>query len=97
MQMWKLCDKKWRHNDVITKNDGNQSENADLSLIKQNIFVQKVLIRFTQNVTLIKFKPLSQKVWAFISGFIMIIHQIWSCLVTLAAISKIFIFHLILY
>ena len=22
MQIWKPCDKKWRHNDVITKNNG---------------------------------------------------------------------------
>ena len=41
MQIWKSCDQKWRHNDVITKNNGKQFENADLSGTKQNIYCWK--------------------------------------------------------
>ena len=41
MQIWKSCDKKWRHSDVITKNDGKQWENANLCGTKQNIYRSK--------------------------------------------------------
>ena len=41
MQIWKPCDKKWRHDNVITKNNGKQWENADLREIKQNIYRSK--------------------------------------------------------
>ena len=41
MQIWKPSDKKWRHNDVITKNNERQWESADFVGTKQNIFRSK--------------------------------------------------------
>ena len=38
MQIWKSCDKKWSHNDVITKNN----ENADVREMVQNLYLWKV-------------------------------------------------------
>ena len=40
MQIWKPCDKKWRHNDVIIKNIRKQWENADLRGTK-NMYCSK--------------------------------------------------------
>ena len=39
----------------------------------------------SKNVIFIKFEPLCQKLWAFMSSFTMTTYQIWSCHVTLAA------------
>ena len=39
MQIWKRCDKKWRHNDVITKT----MENADVRETSQIIYHLKGL------------------------------------------------------
>ena len=41
MQIWKLCEKKWHHTNVITKNNGKQWENAALRGTKQNIYRSK--------------------------------------------------------
>ena len=37
-EIWKPCDKKWRHNYIITKNNEKQWENADLLETKQIIY-----------------------------------------------------------
>ena len=42
MQILKPCDYKCRHNDVITKNNEKQWENADLGGTKQSIYRSKV-------------------------------------------------------
>ena len=44
MQIWKPCDKKWRHN-VITKNNGKMRTSAEPSKI---YIVRKVLMRAIQ-------------------------------------------------
>ena len=41
MQIWKPCDKKWRHNDIITKNNRKQWKNTDLYETKQIIYHSK--------------------------------------------------------
>ena len=93
MQIWKWCDLKWLHNDVITKNNRAKWENADLSGTKQNIYRWK---GFDDSC--------SHWIWATVSNvmgiyvnFTKTIHQIWSCHVTLAWEFETFIRFLILY
>ena len=59
MQIWKLNNKKWRHNNVITKNNGKIQT---FSKPKKLYIIQKVLI---QNVIVIAFEPLWQKLLTF--------------------------------
>ena len=66
MQILKPCDRKWRHNDIITKT----MENADLRETKQIIYHSKGIDEsYPKNVLFIEFEPLCQKVWAFMSNF----------------------------
>ena len=56
---------------------------------------RKVLMRAVQNVLLIEFKPLCQKLWAFLSNFgifTMPSHEIWSYHVTQKANFENFLF-----
>ena len=57
MQIWKPCNKKWRHNGIITKNNG---KNADLRETKQIIYHSNYFIEF---------EPQCQKLWAFMLIF----------------------------
>ena len=53
MQIWKPCDKKWRQNDVITKNNGKMwTSEKSVKLYS----IRKVLTRAIQNESFIKFK-----------------------------------------
>ena len=55
MQTWKLNNNKWRHNDIITKNNGK----IRTSVKPNKLYViRKVLIRAIQNVLSIEFVPL---------------------------------------
>ena len=55
--------------DVITKNNGKQWENADLCGTKQNIHRSKGFDEsYSKIVTFIEFEPLCQKLWAFMSN-----------------------------
>ena len=68
MQIWKSCDYKLRHNNVITKNNWKQRENADLGGTKQSIYRWKGFDeRLFKNVFFIEFEQLCQKLWAFMS------------------------------
>ena len=63
----------------------------------EHILFERIDESYPKMLNFIEFGPLCQKLWAFMSSFTMTTHQIWSCDVTLAANSKIFIFRLILY
>ena len=66
IQIWKPCDKKWRHNDIITKNNRKMRTSAKPNKL---YIIQKVLMRAIQNILFIEFEPLCQKLWAFMSNF----------------------------
>ena len=53
MHIWKPCDKKWRHNDVITKNNGKP--------IKLYV-IRKVFTRAVQNCKLYQIWTILSKV-----------------------------------
>ena len=75
----------------LPKTMEKQWENADLCGTKQNIYRSKGFDESCpKNITFIEFEPRCQKLWAFMSSFG---HVTWPWL----QISKIFIFHLILY
>ena len=48
MQIWKPCDKKWRHNDIITKNNGKMRTFAKPNKL---YITRKVLMRAIQKRT----------------------------------------------
>ena len=80
-------------NDVITKNNRKQWENANLRRTKlKYISFKRIWWELFKIVTFIEFELLCQKVWTFMSSFTMTNHQIWSCHVTLAANFKNFYF-----
>ena len=81
MKISKRCDKKLRHNDVITKkmeNNGTSAEPNKIYRSKSFDFDES----YPKNVAFIEFEPLCQK--SFMSSFTVTTHQIWSCHITLA-------------
>ena len=48
MQIWKPCDKKWRHNDIITKNNGKMQTSAKPNKL---YIIRKALMRAVQKCT----------------------------------------------
>ena len=62
MQIWKLNNNKWRHNNVITKNNGKIQTFSKPNTL---YIIRKVLMRAIQNVIVIAFEPLWQKLWTF--------------------------------
>ena len=55
-------------NDVITKNNRKQWENADLGGTKQNIYRSKGFDESHSKMQLIEFEPMCQKLRAFMSN-----------------------------
>ena len=48
MKIWKPCDKKWRHNDIITKNNGKMRTSTKPNKL---YIIRKVLMRAIQKFT----------------------------------------------
>ena len=93
MQIWKLSNNKWRHNDFITK---SWMAKLEPSRNQTNyISFEKYWWELSKTVLFIEFEPLCQKLWAFLTNFgifTMSTHQIWSCHVTEEASFEIFLF-----
>ena len=64
----KICkyDKKWRHNDIITKNNGNCGAPRNQTNYKS---FERYWWELSENVHFIEFEPLCQKLWTFMSIF----------------------------
>ena len=78
IQIWKPCDKKWRHNDIITKNNGKMRTSSKPNKL---YIIRKVLMRAIQKctfywiwVTMLKVMSIYVKFWHFL--------RIWPCHVT---------------
>ena len=70
MQIWKLCDKKWRHNDIITNNNEKMRTSAKPNKL---YIIRKVLMRAIQKctfywiwVTMSKVMGIYVKFWYFL-------------------------------
>ena len=92
MQIWKPCDYKWRHNDVITRNNENDGK------MRTSAEPNKIYISF-EKFWWELFKSNFYWIWAILSKvigmyvkFTMTTHQIWLCQVTLASNSEKFLF-----
>ena len=85
IQISKPGDKKWRHNDVITKTMENNGKMRASPEKTKYISFERFQWELSKNETYIEFEPLCQKLWEFISSFTMTTHQILSCRMTLAA------------
>ena len=70
MQIWKPRDKKWRYNDIITKNNGKTMGKCGHQRNQTNYTsVERYWWELSKNVLFIEFKPPCQKLWAFLSNF----------------------------
>ena len=70
MQIWKPCDKKWRHTDVITKNNRTTMGKCGPPRNQTNyISLERYWWELSKNTLFIEFEPLCQKLWVFLSNF----------------------------
>ena len=98
MQIWKPCDKKWRHNDIITKNNGKI---VDLRETKQIIYnskgIDKTYPKLYFLLNLSHYVKSYRHLCQILAFFTMPALQIWPCHVTQEASLKKKIFFLILH
>ena len=66
IQIWKPWDKKWRHNDIITKNNGKCRPTRNQT---NYISIERYWWELSKNVLFIEFDSLCQKLWAIMSNF----------------------------
>ena len=100
MQIWNPYDKKWCHNDIITK-QWKTTGKCGLPRKQTNyISFQRYWWELSKNVLFIEFEPLCRKNGYFcqiLAFFTMPTHQIWACHVTQEANFEKFLLFLILH
>ena len=83
---------EWRHDDVITKNNGNNGKMQTLAEPNKIYIVRKVLMRAIQKCNFYWISTTVSIVMGIYVKFTITTHQIWSCHMTLALNSENFYF-----